>query len=407
MRDVIVAGVGMTRFAKHPDRSLRSLAQEATKEALDAAGADPAGVQAAYFANAVAGLTTGQEMIRGQVALVDSGLSGIPVFNVEDACASASAAFHLAWAAVAFGQYDLVLAVGAEKLTHPDKAVTFRAIGTAVDLERRAEAARARPARAPAKTTGPSRAEAGASRDHSIFMDFYAASALRYMEESGATREDFAAVAVKNRAHAALNPKAQFRQPVTLDEVLNSRTVSGPLTLFMCSPTGDGAAAAVLCSRAAARRLGVRPAVKVAASVLASGLGAVDAGQEAIRAAYERAGLGPADLDLAEVHDAAAPAELRLYESLELCGDGEGPGFLANGETGLGGRVPVNTSGGLLAKGHPIGATGLAQIAEVTWQLQGRAGARQVPGARVGLTQNAGGSIGTGPAALSVHVLTR
>jgi acetyl-CoA acetyltransferase len=402
----------MTRFAKHLDRSLRSLAHEAATEALDAAGADPGAVQAAYFANAVAGLTTGQEMIRGQVALLDLGLSRVPVVNVEDACASASAAFHLAWAAVAFGQYDLVLAIGAEKLTHPDKAVTFRAIGTAVDVGRRAEMAQARRAPDPGGPTGATLAETeGEPRDHSVFMDFYAASALRYMEESGATREDFAAVAVKNRAHAALNPKAQFRQPVTLEKVLSSRTVSGPLTLFMCSPTGDGAAAAVLCSRAVARRLGVRPAVKVAASILSSGLGASpgggDAGHDAILAAYGRAGIEPSDLDLAEVHDAAAPAELRLYESLGLCGQGEGPAFLATGATGLRGPVPVNTSGGLLAKGHPIGATGLAQIAEVTWQLQDRAGERQVAGSRVGLTQNAGGSIGTGPAALSVHVLTR
>ncbi|MHB8263827.1 MAG: thiolase family protein [Acidimicrobiales bacterium] len=436
MRNVVVAGAGMAPFAKYADRGVRSLAEEAVSEALVQANLQPGQIEAAYFSNAVAGLITGQEMIRGQAALRYTGLSGIPMCNVENACASASTAFHLAWTAVAGGLYDVAIAVGSEKLSHPDKKRSFRAIGTAVDIEwmvdvleklgMHEQAAELR-GDSPASGGSPGGSGAAAKADgsasetdsgkakgkegggHSLFMEFYAAAAKGYMAKSGATAEDFADVAVKNRKHASLNPKAQFRKIVDRDDVLSSRLIADPLTLLMCSPIGDGAAAAILCSEEAARKLGIINPVRVLASILGTGKDVVNKGEpntveRAVARAYDAAGVGPEDLDVIELHDAAAPAELIVYEELGLCAKGEGPALLAKGDTALGGSRPVNTSGGLLSKGHPVGATGLAQIAEVTWQLQGRADQRQVEGAKVALCENAGGFLGTESAATCIHI---
>jgi acetyl-CoA acyltransferase len=418
MRDVYVAGVGMTQFGKFPDRPLRSLAEAATSEALVDAGVRPDDVGMTFFANATAGILTGQEMIRGQAALRNTGLLGLPIVNVENACASASTAFYLAWMAVAGGAADIALAVGAEKLTHPDKRRTFAAIGTAVDLECVEELRQAMartPLRLPAASLGagsplPVEAEAvrGAEK-HSLFMEIYAGLTLAYMEQSGASPADFARVAVKSHRHGSLNPKAQYRQEVTVEEVLASREVALPLTLLMCSPIGDGAASVLLCSSEVARRLGAE--VRVASTVLVSGqdrgADGVPAAERAARQAYELAGIGPEDVDLAEVHDAAAPAELIIYEELGFCRPGDGPELLASGDTALGGRMPVNPSGGLLSKGHPIGATGCAQLVELVDQLRGRCGPRQVDRARVALAENGGGFLGNDPAAVVVTVLAR
>jgi acetyl-CoA acetyltransferase len=230
------------------------------------------------------------------------------------------------------------------------------------------------------------------------------------MERSGAAIEDFARVAVKNHHHGALNPKAQYRQEVTLEEVLTSREISWPLTLLMCSPVGDGAAAVVVCSDEYARPLDADP-IRVRACALVSGTdrehGEPGAVERAAHRAYEQAGIGPDDVDVVELHDAAAPAELITYEELGLCGVGEGPKLLASGETALGGRLPVNTSGGLLSKGHPIGATGCGQIVELVDQLRGRTGNRQVDGARVALAENGGGFLGTDAAAMVVTILSK
>jgi acetyl-CoA acetyltransferase len=394
VRDVHVAGVGMTRFGKFPDSSVRSLAEDATARALSDADLTAGEVEMAFFSNATAGILHGQEMIRGQVALRHTGLLGIPIVNVENACASASSAFYLAWMAVASGAVDVALAIGSEKLTHPDKEKTFAAIGTAVDLGQRAEM------EARLGTSGGSR---------SFFMDIYAGMARDYMARSGATAEDFARVVVKNQRHGALNPNAQYGGEISVEEVLASREVAPPLTLLMCSPIGDGAAAVVLCSPELAGRLGAE--VKVASTVLLSGRDRNGVGppaaERAARRAFEGAGIGPEDVDVVEVHDAAAPAELMVYEEVGLCGPGEGPKLLASGDTALGGRVPVNPSGGLLSKGHPIGATGCAQLVELVDQLRGRCGARQVDGAQVALAENGGGFLGDDPAAVVITILSR
>jgi acetyl-CoA acetyltransferase len=385
MRDVYVAGIGMTRFAKQPERSLKDLTAEAVSAALKDAGATTDEVQASYYGNAVAGSMTGQEMLAGQFTLRPLGFGWIPIVNVENACASASTAFHLAWQAVAAGIHDVVLAVAAEKMTHPDKARSFAAIGGSVDVE-----------------TAPVDLPAG----RSFLMDMYAQSALRYMADTGATREDLAAVVVKNQHNGALNPAAQYGGELTVDAVLNSREIVWPFTLQMCSPISDGAAAAVLVS-AQARAPG--PGVSVLASTVRSAPpdGSASVTSLAACAAYEAAALGPGDLDCVEVHDAAASAELVICEQLGLAGSGDGAALLRSGQTALGGRLPVNTSGGLLARGHPIGATGLAQIVEAVTQLRGSAGRRQVPDARVALTQNAGGWHGNDNVASVVHIFAR
>jgi acetyl-CoA acetyltransferase len=414
----------MTAFGKFMDSSVRKLAEEATAEALRDAQATPGDVEMAFFSNATAGILTGQEMIRGQVALRNTGVLGVPIVNVENACASASSAFFLAHMAVASGQVDIALAIGSEKLTHPDKMRSFAAIGTAVDLDNLASAREAltRTLLGMGKGVGPDAgspmpvgAEMVAEKKSdgggkSPFMDVYAGMTRHYMEQSGATAEDFARIAVKNQGNGKLNPKAQYGGDITVEQVMSSRQISGPLTLLMCSPIGDGSAAIVLCSEDAARRLGAET-VRVRATVLVSGRdrtpdepGAVE---RAVAKAYDMAGVGPEDLDVCEVHDAAAPAELMIYEELGLCGPGEGPKLLASGETALGGRVPVNPSGGLLAKGHPIGATGCAQLVELADQLRGRCGARQVEGPQVALAENGGGFLGTDPAAIVISVLSR
>jgi acetyl-CoA acyltransferase len=395
---VLVGGAGMTRFEKSP-LSLRQLGAAAAGEALADAGVAVGEIEAAYVGNAAAGLVTGQEMIRGQVILRPLGIEGIPIFNVENACASAASAFHLGWQAVASGAADVVLCLGAEKLTHEDKTVGMRAIGTAIDVEQRVELA---------AEVG---SDPGTGGERSFFMDLYADMTRHYMEASGATAEDFAGVVVKNQHNWAMNPRAQYGGELSVEEVLASRMVVDPLTLLMCSPISDGAAAVVLMSEEAARRRGAS-GPRVRASVVRSGnrhdrddplSGSTGL---AAKAAFEMAGLGPEDIDCAEVHDASAPAELMVYEQVGFAAPGEGPALLASGRTRLGGAMPVNTSGGLLSKGHPIGATGIAQLCEATWQLRGEAGDRQVEGARVAFTQNGGGWLEGDSAAMAVHILS-
>lgn len=408
-RRVVVAGVGMTTFGKHLDRGLKSLGAEAVRQALEDAGIAAADLQAAYVGNAAAGLVTGQECIRGQVILRGMGIGRIPVVNVENACASASTAFHEACAMVAAGRYDVVLALGVEKLYHEDKRKSFAAFSGAVDVELLAPLLAA--LKSSSKGEGNGGGTEGAGQKRSMFMDIYAAAARAHMERYGTTVKHFAAVAAKNSLHGSLNPRAQFREVLSIADVLAAPMIAEPLTRPMCSPIGDGAAAAILMSKRRAREIGVRKPVYVAASVLHSGWDHAPDEPGVIelcaKEAYEEAGVGPTDLALVECHDASAPAEIMAYESLGLCNKGDGGPFVESGATKLGGAIPVNTSGGLLRKGHPVGATGIAQIVEMVEQLQGRAGARQVHKARLALAQNGGGAIGTDAAAMCVTILAR
>ncbi len=409
MSRAVVAGVGMTRFGKHMDTGLKALGREALLAALADAGIDKDALDAAFVGNAMAGLITGQECIRGQVVLRSAGIGGIPVVNVENACASASTALHQASVMVSAGVYDVVLALGVEKLYHPDKKRSFAAIGSAVDTEEMAQIMET--LKRNASTQGAEQASSGAGEKRSVFMDFYAAAARRHLKKYGTTARQFAAVAAKNSYHGSLNPKAQFRKALSVDDVLAEPMIAEPLTRPMCSPIGDGAAAAVIVSEAKARELGLTNPVTIDACVLRSGWdhGPDEEGsvRRCVREALEKAGIGPEDLDVIECHDASAPAELTYYEEFGLCKPGEGGALIDSGATKLGGRIPVNPSGGLLRKGHPVGATGLAQLTELVEQLRGQSGPRQVEGARVGLAQNGGGTVGGEAAAMCVTVVTR
>lgn len=407
--NAFVAGVGMTRFGRHLDRTLKSLAAEAVVAALRDAGLERGDLQAAWMGNAAAGVITGQEMIRGQVALRSIGIGRIPVVNVENACASSSTALHQAAAMVTAGLYDVVLACGYEKLFHADKLRSMGAFSSAVDVEDPDGALKV--LRSMAEAAGESFDASGAGESRSVFMDIYSLMARQHMKRHGTTREHFAMVTAKNSFHGSLNPRAQFRDELTVEQVLAARTIVEPLTLPMCSPLGDGAAAIVLVSERKARELSLSRPVRIRASALVSGwdferegesVGAMAAGQ-----AYAAAGLGPQDLSCVELHDASAPSEIVAYEYLGLAAAGEGSRLLESGATRLGGRLPVNTSGGLLRKGHPVGATGCAQVVELTEQLQGRCGPRQVEGARIALAHNGGGAIGLDAAATVVTILAR
>jgi acetyl-CoA acetyltransferase len=405
MRDVAILGAGMTRFAKYADRGLKDLSREAVAAALDAAGIDKDDLQVAIVGNAAAGVITGQECIRAEVVLREMGIDEIPMVNAENACASASTAFQLAWLYVASGMYDVALALGVEKMYSTDKSRSLAAFSAGVDVEQlRGLMDQLKPP-SDASASG----ESGAGKSRSLFMDIYAAGARAHMQKYGTTKEQFARVAVKNHNNGSLNPHAQYRERYTLEEILASPMIAEPLTRLMCAPIGDGAAAAVLVSLDRARQHTTCP-VRIRASALVSGSderaehGGITA--RAAQRAFEMSGLTPRDIDVLEVHDASAPAELLLYEELGLCAPGEGGRLIDDRVTEIGGRLPVNTSGGLLAKGHPVGATGIAQIYEIWLQLRGDAGPRQVAGARAGMTENGGGMVRGEAAATTVHILT-
>lgn len=403
MRDVAIIGAGMTRFAKYPDRGLKELSHEAVNEALNAAGIGKEELEIAVVGNAAAGITTGQECIRAQVILRAMGIDEIPMVNTENACASSSTALQVAWLYVASGMYDVALALGVEKMYTPDKGKMMSTFSAGVDVEE------LRQIMEQLKPPSEQRAggESGAGKSRSLFMDIYAAGARAHMSRYGTTKEQFAKIAVKNHNNGSLNPHAQYRERYSVEEILDSPLIAEPLTRLMCAPIGDGAAAAVLVSEDAARRFTTDP-VWIKGSALVSGSDTRSDGDgtaaRAARQALGMAGMTIDDIDVMEVHDASAPAELLLYEDLGLCAPGEGGRLIDEGVTEIGGRIPVNTSGGLLAKGHPVGATGVAQAYEIWLQLRGLAGERQVAGAKTGLTHNGGGMVRGEAAATTAHV---
>jgi acetyl-CoA C-acetyltransferase len=370
MRDVAVVAAGMTQFGELWRSSLRDLFVEAAGEALGAARAPR--VDAVVVGNMAAGQFVGQEHL-GPLLADALGMAGVEALRVESACASGGAALRTAFLQVASGAADLVLAAGVEKMT--DGADVTEVLATAADQEQEAY--------------------------HGVtFPALYAMIARSHMESHGTTEEDLAWVAVKNHRHGALNPKAQFRREVAAEDVMRSALVAEPLRLLHCSPVSDGAAAVLLCPLDQARRHTDRP-VKILASAMATGSmdlagrkdpAFLDAVHRSAEKAYRAAGVGPGEIQVAEVHDCFTIAEICCVEALGLVERGRGGAAARTGFTALGGRIPVNTSGGLKSKGHPVGATGIAQAIEIFEQLRGEAGARQVPGARIGLAQNMGGS---------------
>ncbi len=410
MRDTYIIGVGMTPFGRFPEKSLADLASSAAREALADASLMASQVQAITFANATQGALEGQHGIRGQAALDGQGFGNAPVFNVENACASASTALNLAHVYVGSETYDCVLALGAEKMVMADAAKSMAAFEGSWDIHRRAQtiadlAAMGRRL-APPEATG--------NEPHSVFMDVYAAFCRHHMALFGTTQKQMAEVCAKNHGHSVHNPRSQYRRPFTVDEVLAARSVAWPLTLPMCSPISDGAAAAIVCSRAMVDRLGLGArAIRIRASVIMSGEHRDPdqlenhVARKAARRAYELAGLGPDDIDVVECHDATAFGEILQSEMLGFFPLGGGGPAAERGETRLGGRIPFNPSGGLESKGHPIGATGLGQAFELVTQLRGDAGARQVDGARIAMVENGGGLRGIEEAAVAMTILEK
>jgi acetyl-CoA acetyltransferase len=382
MREVFITGMGMTQFGKHTDRSLRDLGREACLNALRDAGITPKEIEAGYCGNALAPAIQGETGV-GQNVFWEVGINEIPIVNVENACASGSTALREGWLTIAGGFYDMVIVAGVEKTVMPKGAMLD--VGAA-ELE---------------------------TKLGDVFPGQFALIAQKHMERYGTTREQLAKVSVKNHFNGALNPYAQFQKQFTLEEVLNSPVVADPLTLFSCCPNSDGAAALILCSKKKAQKMKVR-AVRIAASILTSGtynnqrdITGWEIEKRAAGRAYEMASLGPKDIDLVEVHDAFTISEIIHYEDLGLCAPGEGGRLIDEGATELSGRIPVNPSGGLLAKGHPVGASGVAQVVEIAWQLRGEAGKRQVKNPRVGLAQIMGGYKEGDTRACTVHILVK
>jgi acetyl-CoA acetyltransferase len=390
VREVAVLGVGMHPFGKFLNKSLSDLAIVAIGAALRDANVSAKDIQVAYLGNSIGGLITGQEGIRAQTILGHSGFGGIPMVNVENACATASTAFRGVWLEVASGLYDVGLAVGVEKMFLEDRARTISALISVSDIE--------------------------LSRLGMQFVGEAAMRCKRYMRRNGVTKNDLALVAVKNSYNASLNPNAYHRKPYTLEEILNSPLIADPLHLYMTSSIADGAAAAVLCSKDLAQRYNGKPLISVAACALKSGryrksdpLDTDIPSTLTLTAeeAYEQSGIGPEDIDAAEVHDAMSPIELVSCEDLGFCKKGEGIRLLKEGRTKISGDIPINTSGGLCGRGHPIGATGIAQVAEIVWQLRGEAGLRQIADPKVGMCEDSGGVLVHGDNAAFTNIILK
>lgn len=379
MSEAYIVGAAMIPMAKHRESSYSGLAIPAVLNALKSAGVSPKEVDAVVCGHAFGGMLTGQRIVK------EMGIGAVPVTNVDNACSGGATALHLAWKDVQAGRDDIVLVIGVDKLTQFGGGTL------------------------PLVTEDPE------VQQGMVMPALYAMRARRYLHERGVGLDTLAGVSVKARRHGARNPYAQFRSEVTTEEVLASRPICDPLTLLQCCPTGDGAAAVLVVSEAARKRLG-RPAVRIAASILHSGEATAgfrdmlrpEISYHSAADAYEAAGFGPQDLDLVELHDAFSIAELVYYEALGLCEPGGSAAFLKAGRSTYGGDVVVNPSGGLLSKGHPVGASGVAQAVEVYWQLTGQAGERQVPDAKLGLSHVTGGGIaGLDHGACTVHCFER
>lgn len=383
-----VSGVGVHPFGRFQDESLKDLARIAVARALEDTGILGKQVDAVYSANAMAGVLQGQEMIRGQSVLRDLGIDRVPIVNVENACASGSTAFRQAVLTLRAGAARRVLVVGFEKMFVGDLDRSLDALESAADLD----------------------VVAGLGIQ---FTAIYAMRIRKRIEAGAITYDDLVDVTVKNARNGSLNPNAQHQRELTREEVRGARMIAEPLTLYMCSSICDGAAAAVLELQDGDHADESGPAITVRASAAASGFPRIEDAEPTVteicaEAAYSEAGLGPGDVDIAEVHDAMAPGELLYYEQLGLCEPGDAGRLLASGDTAIDGRLPVNASGGLSARGHAVGATGLAQIAELVWQLRGTAGARQVTNQpRIALAHNSGGWLEGESAACCVHILER
>lgn len=412
LNNIFIVGVGMTAFGRHLSLTLKQLVASAVHDALQDAGLNRSAIEEIHFANCVQGYMEGQHMIRGHSIFLEQGFQGIPVFNLESGCASGSMAFHNALRGLLAGQADVVLAVGAEKMVSTDKDKMFNAFTSAWDVARTdwqmdqiAAMGEGMPIPEGSTSTKP----------YSPFMDIYKGEFLQYARAHDVTQRQVAAICAKNHQHSVHNPKAQFRVAYDIEQVLAAPPITYPLTMPMCAPISDGAAAVVLCNADGLKKCAPGPsrAIRVLGSVTGSGIErqASDESRHIVRRIanklYERTGVGPQDVSLVELHDATAVGELLETEALGLCAPGDGGLLAESGATRIGGKIPVNTSGGLESRGHPIAATGIAQIHDLVQQLRGEAGARQVDDARIALQCNVGGFWGVEEASAHVALLAR
>ncbi len=410
--DIYIVGVGMTKFGKFPELRVKDLTRMAVTDAINDAGCFIGDIQAAFFAQTTQGVLEDQVFLPGPIALSDMGFSGIPILTVENACASGSTAL---WEAINYlrsGAADVVLAVGAEKMNVNNREKSLAIFEGGWDVETADENLR----KILALGEGLEIPEGSVSDEgYSRFMDVYAGFGRYHMIHYGLTQRQIAAACAKNHMHSVHNERAYFHKPFTVDEVLTAKPIVYPLTIPMCAPVTDGGAAAIVCTEKAMDKYGFdrSRAVRIRSCVLISGRkGEYDVTGTCVtsvtaKKAYELAGVGPEDMDVAEVHDATAIGEITASEEIGLCPLGEGGACAERGETALGGRIPINTSGGLESKGHPIGATGLGQMFELVSQLRGECGQRQVEGARLAVQENGGGLIGTEPGVVVVSVLEK
>jgi acetyl-CoA acetyltransferase len=406
----------MTRFFKWLDRGIKDLTRESVTEALGDAGLQKEQLEAAWFANSTWGYLEGQDQVRGQVALGSLGIHEIPVSNVEGACGGGAQAFHGAWLGVASGAYECAMAVGSEKLYNEDKTKSFGAIAKGTDVENTQSMVNCfinRLQELGIETPPEDKSAVNGAMVRSPMMDIYAYLIRWHMKTYGTTQRQLALITEKDHWHGSMNPKAQYRKEMSVTEVLSGRPVLYPLTVPMCAPLGDGSAAAILCSKDFLKKMKTPKPVKVLASVFGSSSPRYfDESEKSIEGrlsakAYNIAGVGPKDISLLEVHDAASYGELKMTEQLGFCPRGEGGPFAESGATRLGGKIPVNVSGGLISRGHPLAATGIAQIYELVTQLRGEAGKRQVEGARIGMSENGGGQLYFEEASMGIHILEK
>jgi len=388
LREVAMIGVGMIRFGKYLEKTPKDLGRVVCWDALKCAGINPKMIEAGYMANAAGGALTSQTMVLGEVVFREVGITRVPIANFENACASGSTAIYQAWHDIAAGYHDFAIVAGVEKLYCGDSQRTMAALAGAGDSE----------------------------LEMSVGVNFPAHWALRAtkrMELFGTTRSHYAKITIKNHHNGCLNPRSQYQKEFTMEDVMNARMIATPLSVLECSPIGDGAACVILCAASKAHQYTDKPVIIAGCGMSSGGYVETrditynDIERGAAVAAFEAAGVGPEDINFAEVHDCFTIAEMMRVEGMGLCEVGQYDYMLDHGEVEIGGRLPINPSGGLLAKGHPVGATGVAQLCEIFWQMRGEAGKRQVKNTKVGLAHTSGGGIAGDGAASVVTIAKR
>lgn len=417
MRNVYIIGAHTLKFGNYLDYTYDQLVGMTVPYAMEDAGVSKQDIEAIHFGNVQMGFFTMQHGLRGQVTMRKNGFYDIPITNHEGGCATGSMTVYSGWKDILTGLFDCVLAVGVEKILDADKMKTFKSFELGTDTSDLVKAFEMwNEANKDCRVSIPEGQDTGM---RSMFMDIYRNCALWFMDHYGLTQKQLAIAASKNHFHSTMNPNAQYQFPVSVEQVLNDYVVTYPLTRSMCAPMGDGAASVVICSEEFLRKQPdevQRRAVKILASAFGSYRNVTPADLSytvrpagssiwCSQKAYDLAGLGPEDIDVAEVHDASSLGEIVQCENLGFCAYGEGGKFVESGATTLGGKLPINTSGGLISRGHPIAASGLAMMHELVTQLRGEAGQRQVAGAKIGLCENGGGFLGLDEAACVVTIL--